>query len=334
MASVLIIGGTRFLGRAIAIEAVRRGHAVSAVNRGLSGPAPDGVESLRADRADAGQLARAVAGRHWDTVIDTCGFVPSEVGATAEVLRSHADHYIYVSAVDAMRAWPQEAVDETAAAWNCAADAGDEGGTYSVLKAGCERAVRSRFAGKVTVVRPGVIVGPWENIGRLPWWLRRLARGGPVLVPARDTPLQLIDSRDLAAFIVARHETPAADLYNAVGPSGPTLRGMIELCASDASPAAAELVEASDEFLRGHAVDPWWELPMWTPSWSRWYAACSVSDARATADGLSCRPLAATVRDTWAWLRERPEFKLRPKIGMSAEREQSLLAALSAETTL
>jgi 2'-hydroxyisoflavone reductase len=327
VSSLLIIGGTVFLGPAVAEEALRRGHAVTVLNRGLSGCAPPGVETIRADRDDPARFGTAVAGRRWDTVVDTCGFVPRSVGANARQLSAHADHYILLSSVDAMPAWPAEPVDESAQIWRCPPDAGASAGSYGELKAGCERAVRAAFAGRTTVLRSGVIVGPRENIGRLPWWLSRMERGGPTLVPGAPQRVQLIDVRDLAAFVVQRHEEPGAGVYLTPGSECASLRDVVDWCGA-ATSSTANLVEADDETLLTHGVQPWWELPMWAPAGSRWRRACDVSGRRANEDGLTCRPLVQTVRETLTWLRGVTAYTGRPKIGLAAAKEQRVLDAL------
>lgn len=329
MGSVLIIGGSVFLGRAIAAEAMRRGHVVTTLNRGLSGADLPGVEVIRADRESHHQLEAALHNRYWTTIVDTCGGVPRTVADSARLLTAHAGHYVYISSVNAIRDWPAEAVDEESPTWPCAADADEQAGTYGVLRAGCERAVQENFGGHVTVVRPGVIVGPRENVGRLPWWLRRMDRGGPTLVPGEDSALQLIDARDLAAFIVDRHEQPLAELYITVGQEKTSLSEMIARCGRSVG-REGNLRPASDEFLLAGGVQPWWELPLWAPRPTAWGNACEVSGERAVKDGLAGRPLAQTIDETWRWLREAQGFEGRPKIGMSPPRELEILARLDA----
>jgi 2'-hydroxyisoflavone reductase len=327
LGSVLIVGGSVFLGRAVAAEALRRGHVVTTLNRGISDADLPGVQVIRADRESHDQLAEAIRGKSWTTVVDTCGGVPHAVADSTRLLTGHAGHYIYISSVNAIRDWPAEAVDEESPTWPCAADADESAGTYGVLRAGCERAVQANFRGHVTIVRPGIIVGPRENIGRLPWWLRRMHRGGPTLVPREDSALQVVDARDLAAFLVDRHEQPRAESYITVGQEKTSLGEMIAACAASVG-GDRDLRAASDEFLLARGVQPWWELPLWAPRPTEWGSACAVSGDRAVRDGLACRPLAQTIGDTWSWLREAPGFEGRPKIGMNPAREREILAGL------
>ncbi|WP_328784337.1 NAD-dependent epimerase/dehydratase family protein [Streptomyces canus] len=327
MKKILVLGGSVFLGRAVATAALRRGHEVTTFNRGLSGSDVEGVEVTRGDRDNEGDLERLVAGRHWDAVIDTCGFVPRSVSAGARVLSSHADHYVFVSSVSAFQDWPARPIDEASPRWECPSDADESSGTYGPLKAGCERAVREHFDGTVSVVSPGIIVGPGENVGRLPWWLRRVAAGGALAPHPGDREIQLLDVRDLAEFILARVERPSeCDLLVAAPAGQATFAEWLALCAK-ATGADPALVWMDEEFLLEQQVTPWSELPLWAPLRADWRHAWSVSSDAAVAMGLTCRPLADTVVDTWDWLRGTPGFQGKPKIGMASEKERRLLAA-------
>lgn len=327
MKKILILGGSVFLGRAVATAALRRGHEVTTFNRGLSGSDVTGVEVIRGDRDHVGELERLVSGRQWDAVIDTCGFVPRVVSAGARVLSSHADHYVFVSSVSAFRDWPARPIDEGSARWECPSDADESGRTYGPLKAGCERAVREHFDGTVSVVSPGIIVGPGENVGRLPWWLRRVAAGGAPAPHPGDREIQLIDVRDLAEFILGRVEQPSGcDLLVTAPAGGATFAQWLALCAK-ATGTDPDFVWMDEEFLLEQQVTPWSELPLWAPERADWRHAWSVSSDAAVAAGLTCRPLADTVIDTWEWLRTTPGFRGKPKIGMAPDRERRLLAA-------
>src|SRR5688500_15145396 len=201
---VLVVGGTVFLGRAIVEEAVARGHTVTLFTRGLHGADvfPD-LERITGDRE--GDLS-VLGDRRWDAVVDTCGFTPSVVGRMARTLAGRVGHYTFISSVSVFRDWPSAAIDDDSPVFDCPPDAGPDG-EYGELKAGCERAVDASFPGASLHVRAGLIVGPHENIGRLPFWLRRMARGGEVLGPGRpDRELSLIDARDIARFVVSSFE--------------------------------------------------------------------------------------------------------------------------------
>jgi 2'-hydroxyisoflavone reductase len=180
---LLIIGGTSFLGRATAEEALRRGASVTTFNRGRSAPDVDGVEALRGDRASDADLDQ-LRGRSFEVVVDTCGFVPRVVGSSVRALRDSGAHYVFVSSVSAVPTWPGEPTPEGLDGQPCASDAGPEDGDYGVLKAGCERAVREVLGDRSTIVRAGLIIGPHENVGRVPWWLDRMARAATCSRPA------------------------------------------------------------------------------------------------------------------------------------------------------
>ena len=217
---LLIIGGSSFLGRATAEEALRRGDSVTTFNRGLSDADVDGVEALRGDRTSDADLAQ-LAGREFDAVVDTCGFVPEVVGRSTAVLRDSGAFYAYVSSMSATTTWPVATTPDNAPGQDCPSDAGPDDGDYGRLKAGCERAVTETFGDRALVVRSGLIIGPHENVGRLPWWLTRIARGGEVLAPGDpDVPMQLVDARDLAAFMLDAALAGTGGTVNATGPAG------------------------------------------------------------------------------------------------------------------
>ncbi|MCH0538717.1 NAD-dependent epimerase/dehydratase family protein [Streptomyces sp. MUM 203J] len=329
MSRILILGGSVFLGQAVAEAALRRGHKVTTFNRGRSGTDVEGVETVRGDRDEPGDLERLVAGRRWDAIVDTCGFVPRSVSTGAAVLSSHADHYVFVSSVSAFQDWPAHPIDERSPRWDCASDADEPDGTYGPYKAGCERAVREHFVGTVCVVSPGIIVGPGENVGRLPWWLRRVAAGGAPAPGTGDREIQLIDVRDLAEFLVSRAERPADGDLLATAPLGQaTFAEWLALCTEVTGAQSGEdLMRMDEDFLLEQGVAPWTELPLWAPARADWRHAWSVSSAAAFAEGLTCRPLAETVADTWEWLRRTPEFRGKPKIGMDPAKERRLVAA-------
>src|SRR5689334_7078822 len=202
---ILVLGGTVFLGRHVAEEAARRGHEVTIYSRGIHGRAPEGVEHVLGDRADVTSLE----GRAWDAVIDTSGYEP------AQVEPSHAldvGHYLFVSTCYVYPDWPEKPVDEDSPTW-------DSGDGYGELKAACERALGPRSA----TVRAGLIVGPHDNVFRLPWWVRRIMEGGRVPAPGDpDQPLQLIDARDLARFLVRLAEERIEGAFNGTAPIGQT----------------------------------------------------------------------------------------------------------------
>ncbi|MGH8893287.1 MAG: NAD-dependent epimerase/dehydratase family protein [Actinomycetes bacterium] len=329
---LLIIGGTSFLGRATADEALRRGWDVTTFNRGVSGQDVDGVEALRGDRTSADDLAR-LAGRPFDVVVDTCGFVPAVVGRSVKVLAGSGAHYVYVSSMSACPTWPAQPTPDGVEGHPCPSDAGPDDGDYGTLKAGCERAVTEVLAGGSTIVRAGLILGPHENVGRLPWWLSRIARGGEVLAPGDPAlAMQLVDARDLAAFMLDTGSAGAGGTINATGPAGnATMGGWLGDCVT-ATGSGADLTWVADDFLVDHEVEPWTELPLWMPPGQDGDHVWNAETAAAERAGLRCRPVAETVRDTWAWMQsggrvpEEPPHDHLPRHGIAGDKEARILA--------
>src|SRR3954469_6597577 len=227
---VLTIGGTVFVGRAVVEAALARGADVTVFHRGRHRrDLFDHVEHVLGDRRTDLDPA---AGRAGGGVGDTCGFEPADVAASAGALGGRCERYVFVSTAGVYRDWPQRPVPDERAPVHRSGDG------YSELKAACERAAEAAMPGRVVQVRPGMIVGPHENIGRLPWWLRRMARGGRVLAPGpRDSPIQLVDARDLAAFCL----DAAPGAWNAISAPGAfTWGGFLETARDVAGAPDAE----------------------------------------------------------------------------------------------
>ncbi|MFI7633351.1 NAD-dependent epimerase/dehydratase family protein [Nonomuraea sp. NPDC049400] len=335
---LLIIGGSGFLGRAVVVEALARGHEVTTFNRGRSGADVPGAEVVRGDREVRADLDRLIAGRSWDAVVDTSGYVPRVVGESARALSGHAGTYAFVSSVSAIDGFPGNPATEDTPGWPCAPDAGPDDGGYGVLKAGCERAVQQGFEGNALIVRPGLILGPHENVARLPWWLSRIARGGQVLAPGDpDTPMQLVDARDVAIFTLDQAERGTSDTFLVTGPAGNTTYGeWLGLC-KEVTGSDAEFVWMDSRFLAEQGAGTFVELPLWGgPPSAEIDNFWSVPTARARAAGLRTRPVAEIVRDTWAWLREIPEeqrvYGVKTQHGMAPEKEAAILAAWAARS--
>jgi 2'-hydroxyisoflavone reductase len=329
---ILIIGGTSFLGRAAAEQALAAGHDVATFNRGRTGPDVPGVRALRGDRERPEDLAQ-LSGARFDAVIDTCGFVPRVVGRSVAALRDAAAHYVYVSSISAVASWPGSPALDGEPGRPCPADAGPDDGDYGVLKAGCERAVTEVFGDRSTVVRAGLILGPRENVGRLIWWLRRMSRGGEVLAPGDpDQPMQLVDARDLALFMMNAAQQRVSGTFNATGPRGNTTMGAWLAAAATVTGSAAQLTWVDDAFLVEHDVGVWQELPLWMPRGQDGDHVWDAQTAAAEAAGLHTRPVEDTVRDTWAWMAENGEQgeDAQGRIGgngIDPEKEARLLAA-------
>jgi 2'-hydroxyisoflavone reductase len=254
---ILVLGGTRFLGRAFVDAARARGHTLTLFNRGRTNPELHaGVERLTGDRD--GGLA-ALAGRTWDAVMDPSGFFPRVVDASARALVGRADRYLFVSSISAYAEPLPRGVDEEAPLARLADPTVEDigGGNYGGLKALCEERVRDAFADQALVVRPGLIVGPHDTTDRFPYWPRRLARGGEVLAPGSpDAPVQVIDARDLAGWMVSLLERGIAGTFNATGPSQPLTLGRCLETIAAAVGGNARLTWVSDTFLDAGKVEP------------------------------------------------------------------------------
>ncbi|MEU9109269.1 NAD-dependent epimerase/dehydratase family protein [Streptomyces xanthophaeus] len=330
---ILIIGGTVFLGRALVDEALRRKHEVTLFNRGQSGATPAGAEAVVGDREDEDALRALVEGRNWDWVVDTCGFEPRIVRRSVQALIGHADTYAFVSSFHAYADWPAKGVDESFPRHACAADASPDDVPYNALKAGCERAVEEGFPGQALIVNPGIIVGPGENVGRLPWWLETVARGGRVLAPGSpDRVLQLIDARDIAAFLLDRLAVDGGGRYLTTGTPGNTTMGELLHACVQATGAQTELVWADEQFLQEQGVQPWTEVPLWAPDIPEVAGTWTASSAKALAAGMHCRPVAETVTDTWQALNEdrnpRPKYlQGKTPVGLAQDKHDMVLAA-------
>jgi 2'-hydroxyisoflavone reductase len=320
---LLVIGGTVFVGRHVVAAALARGDEVSVFHRGLHGHVPPEAEELIGDRTSD---ISALEGREWDAVIDTCGFAPEAVALTAGALADRVGHYGFVSSGSAYADWPATPVSEDSPTWDS-----DEA-EYGPAKAACERAAEAAMPGRVLIARAGVIVGPHENIGRLPYWLRRMARGGEVLAPEpRGAAIQLIDARDLARWVLT---TSATGAFNAIAPLGwATWEQLLEECRAAVNPDA-RLRWVDGARVAAALEDPWTQLPLWPAPVPQAAAIYGVAAGRAQAAGLTHRPLAATVADTWAWLRDGGEqSRWRAELhagGLEPHRERTLLAELQA----
>ncbi|WP_214410743.1 NAD-dependent epimerase/dehydratase family protein [Sphaerisporangium fuscum] len=330
---ILVIGGSVFLGRAIVEEALRQGHEVTTFNRGRSGPDLPGVTAVRGDREVPADLEALAASGEWDAVIDVCGFTPRTVAASARALSGRAPTYAFISSVSAIDGWTAKPVDESSPIWECSPDAGPDDGDYGVLKAGCERAVEEYFDGNALIIQPGLILGPWENVGRLPSWLRRMARGGRVLAPGDpEVPMRLIDARDIAIFTVDQAVKGVNDRFVTTGPAGNTTYGRWLADCMEVTGSDAELVWVDDRFLLDHGVEQWTELPLWFAASGELTDVWNVGTTKAEAAGLRCRPVSETVRDTWNWLKDQDlaaleaRFPAWSKHGLAPDKEARLLA--------
>lgn len=328
---LLIIGGTRFLGRALVDEGLALGHELTLFNRGRSNPDlyPD-VEQVRGDR-DGGLVA--LGGRRWDAVIDTCGYVPRLVRAAADTLAGVVEHYTFISTMSVYAEPLALNLDESGAVGVLADETVEEitGETYGPLKALCEHAATEAMAGRALHVRAGLIVGPHDQSDRFTYWPARVARGGEVLAPV--TPqysVQFIDVRDLARWTLEATAAHLTGPYNVTGPRQPLPIGELLATGRAVAGSDARFTWVDESFLLAHNVEPFTELPLWVPAEYGGFNAFNID--KALAAGLSFRPVADTVRDTLAWANQRPADTIW-RNGLAAEREAELLAAWHAGAT-
>ena len=314
---LLLLGGPRFLGRAIADAALERGHELTFFNRGTTNPdLYPGVERIIGDRA--GDLT-ALGGRTWDAVIDTSGYLPNDVRASAEALAG-CGLYCFVSSISVYAdfARPNDEDSQVAELGDLPADEVTNE-SYGALKALCEEAAREVFRERALVVRPGLIVGPHDPTGRFTYWPHRVARGGEVVAPAPpDRRTQVIDVRDLGEWIVELCERGSPGTFNATHP-GLMWSELLDSCRA-VSGSDADVTWVPDEFLLEHEVGQWMELPLWLAD-PEMAAADDVSVRRALDAGLTFRPLDETVRGALE------QARTTDAAGLAPEREAELLAA-------
>jgi 2'-hydroxyisoflavone reductase len=315
---LLLLGGPRFLGRAMIDAALERGHELTLFNRGTTGADlyPE-LERIVGDR-DGG--LDGLRGRSWDAVVDTSGYLPRVVGASARLLGDAVGHYVFVSSISVYASF-RDVVDENAALAELS-DPGSEdvGRDYGALKALCEQEVEAALPGRATAVRAGLIVGPHDPTGRFTYWPHRIARGGDVLVPGPAwRPVQLVDVRDLAVWIVTAAEERLAGPFNA---TGPTTMGAVVDAAKRVAGSTANAVLVDDAFLTAHEVGEWMELPLWVdPGSDGWQRFLEVDVSRAVGAGLAFRPLDDTVAATLE------HAELVDDVGLTPQRERELLEA-------
>ncbi|MFB9908858.1 NAD-dependent epimerase/dehydratase family protein [Allokutzneria oryzae] len=317
---LLVLGGTGFVGRVAVSEAVARGWSVTVFNRGHGDPPPPGARVLLGDRTTPEGLA-ALAGE-WDAVIDTWSAEASAVRTAATALFGRVDHFVYVSS---RSVYQDLTMEEDGALVNPAAPG------YAAHKVGGELAARDVFGERVLLARAGLVLGPHENVGRLPWWLNRIAAGGVVPAPAPpELGLQFIDVRDLAIWLLDHAALRTSGAYNLVSEPGHTTMGeLLEACrAVTGSPAQLRWI--APERILDAGVQPWNDLPIWIPEGHEARAMHEVVPRRALALGMRCRPAQDTVADTWRWLTDiggtAPQRMDRAPVGLSPLLESRLLA--------
>lgn len=311
--SILILGGTGFIGPALVELALQNGHTVTLFNRGRTNkdlfPKLEKIVGDRDPKKGAG--ISGLEGRKWDVVFDDCGYYPRHVTASAEMFaKSGVGHYVYVSSISCYAKNDVENADENAALATMEDPTVETMGAgyanYGPLKALCEQAAERAMPKKTTIIRPGYIVGPGDPTDRFTYWPVRFDKGGTVLVPGTpEDPLQVIDVRDLSAFMLLCAERHTIGTFNAVGPAKRMPWGeVIEACKASASAKdiavkwmpTAKVMELKDA-----------EFPIWAPYAGDTKGFHTSSNARAVAAGLEFRPIRTITADTLAWWKTLPE---------------------------
>ena len=333
---ILILGGTGYLGPATIEAAQARGHKVSMFNRGKTRPDLfPGVEKLHGDRdPKKGEGLKALETGEWDVVIDNSAYYPRMVTASAELLAKRCKQYIIISSISAYKEPNPVRGDETAPLATMpdptVENMGKNSEYYGALKALCEQAAEKAMPGRVTVVRPGYIVGPDDNSGRFTYWPVRFDKGGEIAVPGNASdPIQIIDVRDLGQWLVRLAENGTTGTFNACGPDKPLTWGrVIKACQKAGGTKSTPVWMAADFVVKQEGL----EFPIWAPCEGETKGFHTWNNAKAVKAGLRFRPVEVTVKDTLTWYKTQEKLeKGRNKLaGPSAEAEGKLLGAWKA----
>ncbi len=325
---ILVIGGTRFLGRHIVEAALEQGHEVTLFNRGkTNADLFPSVTKLRGDRIND---LSALQGHTWDVVIDTSGYVPRVVSASAQALAHSTKLYVFISSISVYAEFASSPINESSPVATMPDETVEEvtNETYGPLKVLCERAAEQAMPGRVLQVRPGYIVGPHDPTDRFTYWPYRVAQGSEVAVPGEpEAPVQFIDVRDLTEWIVRMSEAEKIGIFNATGPASLlTMQRFLQTC-KDVTRSDARFTWLSESFISERHLEA--DFPIWTPEEAVNFA--TVDCAKAITDGLTFRPLEDTIEATLQWNASRPEG-FTGRAGISRKREAVLLEEWRAES--
>ena len=318
---ILVLGGTRFIGRHIVEALLASGHGVGVFTRGTSrDELPGSVERLRGDRSHGPAGITALKGRAWDACIDVSGYTPTQVRASAALLSTQVGRYLFISTVSVYSELDRGPVVETDA---LLAEASEDivevtGETYGPLKVTCERIVRSAYDDRCTILRPQIVAGPYDPTGRHTYWVQRASQGDEMLAPGSGQDhVQVVDARDLARFAVSVVERNIHGTFNMAGPRMTWAAFMQTLGASSAVWVGADLIQSAGVTSA--------ELPLFIEDGAAYSGIMQVAADRAASAGFTATDPATTVADTRAWLRDVPV-----KPALSIERERELIAAARA----
>jgi nucleoside-diphosphate-sugar epimerase len=312
----------------VVLEGLARGWEVTTFNRGRGWRHPD-ARRVVGDRLDPDGLASALADGRWEIVVDTWSGAPRAVRDSAQALADRVDRYVYISSCSVYAPPVAMGTDETAATVDASPDAGHGG--YAECKRGAEVAVIEAFGDRALLARAGIIIGPYEDVGRLTWWLRRCADGGEIMAPGPpDFPLQYVDARDLATFVLDASLAGEHGPFNVVSRRGhATMRDLLDACTTVTAGSRARLIWVAADAIEAAGIEGWVELPMWLAP-GEFDGMLGFDVERAHRAGLRCRPVEETVSDTWEWLSTLAEPVPRrpgiPVTGVDADRERHVLA--------
>ncbi|KAA0550122.1 NAD-dependent epimerase/dehydratase family protein [Bacillus sp. BGMRC 2118] len=322
--NILILGGTQFLGRHLVEESLKRGHEVSIFTRGKTNPElfPE-VEKIVGDRD--GNLLN-IKGRKWDAVIDTSGYVPRIVRDSAKILEANCNLYTFVSTISVYKDFTKAGTIEEDEVGKLESEGTEEitGETYGPLKALCEKEVMEIFPDKHLIIRPGLIVGPYDPTDRFTYWPHKIGSQQEVLTPRDEqASVQFIDVRDLASFIIQQLENKSIGVYNVTGPSNSlTFDQFINACKETLN-KEVKVTSVSEQFMVENDIHFWSDLPLYIPKGKGMDGFHEVSIDSALAAGLSFTPLEKTIQDTYQWSIERNITELNA--GLSKDKEMDLL---------
>lgn len=320
---LLVLGGSKFLGRHIVDAALAAGQEVTLFNRGQTNPDLfRDVEHIAGDRD--GNLV-GLEGRSFDAVIDTSGYLPRHVRATAQMLRDAATNYCFISSISVYASFSEQGLHEDAPTTVLEDPASEDiKEDYGALKALCEDEVHEAFEDAALIVRPGLIVGPHDPTNRFTYWVTRLAEGGDVLAPGpEERPVQVIDARDVARWIVTELEDELSGTFNATGPEEPLAFDEMLAACGTAVGTQAHLEWVDEPFVLDQGIKAWSELPVWLPA--GWDGMLTIDNSKAVGSGLTFRPLDDTARDTYEWVRS---LDVPPgDAGLDRSKEAELLKA-------
>lgn len=325
---LLILGGTKFLGHHLVDAAVAAQHEVTLFNRGKTNPTlfPN-IETILGDREHD---IEKLSGREWDAVIDVAGYVPRIVRLAAQKLARAVKKYVFISSVSVYQDFKKAGMDESYPVGKLEDASVEEitGETYGPLKALCEKVVQEMYGDRALIIRPGLIVGPYDPTDRFTYWPMRVKRGGDMIAPDKpQTPIQIIDVRDLAEFIIKLIENHASGVYNATGPDRELMMGEFLDTCKRVSENVVTFHWASTEFLQEHEVQPWSDMPVWIPDTEEDAGFSRVDISKAVNAGLKFRPLEDTIRDTIGWAEMRSDDH-EWRAGLNPTQEQILLTLL------